>query len=56
MTTRSVTITHRIDANVFKPSSVHRMTWNDESIPEEEEWLKLEGDKRGGTFKLAFQH
>ena len=32
------------------------MTWHDGAIPEDEIWLKLGGDKGGGTFKFAFQH
>ena len=37
-------------------SSVHRVTWHEGAIPEDEVWLKLGGDKGGGTVKLCFQH
>ena len=32
------------------------MTWHNGAIPEDEVWLKLGGDKGGGTFKFGFQH
>lgn len=35
---------------------VHRVTWHKGVIPEDEVWLKLGGDKGGGTFKMCFQH
>ena len=34
---------------------VHRLTWHNGAIPEEEIWIKLGGDKGGGTFKFNFQ-
>ena len=36
--------------------SINRVTWHNGAIPEDEVWLKLGGDKGGGTFKLCFQH
>jgi len=36
--------------------SVQRITWHEGSIPDDEIWLKLGGDKGGGTFKMCFQH
>ena len=36
--------------------SVHRITWHKGAIPEDEVWIKLGGDKGGGTFKMCFQH
>lgn len=35
---------------------VHRVTWHNGGIPSDEVWLKLGGDKGGGTVKLCFQH
>ena len=32
-----------------------RLTWHNGVIPENEVWLKLGGDKGGGTFKANFQ-
>ena len=32
-----------------------RLTWHNGVIPENEVWLKLGGDKGGGTFKTNFQ-
>ena len=31
------------------------ITWHDQAIPQGEIWLKLGGDKGGGTFKMCFQ-
>ena len=36
--------------------SVHRITWHKGAIPDGEVWIKLGGDKGGGTFKMCFQH
>lgn len=36
--------------------SVQRITWHKGAIPSDEIWLKLGGDKGGGTFKMCFQH
>ena len=33
---------------------VHRLTWH-EGMPKDEVWVKLGGDKGGGTFKAGFQ-
>ena len=33
---------------------VHRLTWH-ESIPPDEIWVKIGGDKGGGSFKMNFQ-
>lgn len=35
---------------------VQRITWHNCAIPADEVWLKLGGDKGGGTFKMCFQH
>ncbi len=35
--------------------SFDRLTWHDGIIPEEEIWVKLGGDKGGGSFKMNFQ-
>lgn len=40
------------------PSNIHRagkLTWHDGLIPHNEVWVKLGGDKGGGTFKMSFQ-
>ena len=34
---------------------VHRLTWHGGVIPEDEIWVKLGGDKGGGSFKMSFQ-
>ena len=31
------------------------LTWHDGTIPDDEIWLKLGGDKGGGYFKMNFQ-
>lgn len=31
------------------------MSWHDGRIPSDELWLKIGGDKGGGTFKMAVQ-
>ncbi len=33
---------------------MHRLTWHG-ILPEEEVWLKIGGDKGGGSFKMNFQ-
>ena len=33
--------------------SIHRLVWHDNTIPEEEIWVKVGGDMGGGTFKLC---
>lgn len=35
---------------------MYRITSHEGAIPDDEVWLKLGGDKGGGTFKMAFQH
>ena len=37
-------------------NSINRVTWHGGAIPDDEVWLKLGGDKGGGTFKFCFQH
>lgn len=32
-----------------------RLTWHSGLIPKDEIWIKVGGDKGGGTFKLCFQ-
>ena len=32
-----------------------RLTWHDGMIPSEEIWLKIGGDKGGGSFKMSLQ-
>jgi hypothetical protein len=32
-----------------------RLTWHDDLIPEDEIWLKIGGDKVGGSFKCYFE-
>lgn len=34
---------------------VNRLTWHGGAISEEEIWLKIGGDKGGGSFKMSFQ-
>lgn len=34
---------------------MHWTTWHNGAVPEDEIWLKLGGDKGGGTFKMSFQ-
>lgn len=31
------------------------LTWHNGAIPEEEIWIKIGGDKGGGTFKMSIQ-
>ena len=39
---------------VFYVHRTGRLTWHD-VIPSDEVWIKLGGDKGGGTFKMSFQ-
>ncbi len=32
-----------------------RLTWHEGRLPEDEIWVKIGGDKGGGTMKMAFQ-
>ena len=32
-----------------------KLTWHDGTIPDDEIWLKLDGDKGDGYFKMNFQ-
>lgn len=32
-----------------------RLSWHAERIPEDEIWIKIGGDKGGGTFKMCIQ-
>ena len=32
-----------------------RLTWHESFMPPREVWLKIGGDKGGGTFKMNFQ-
>lgn len=34
---------------------MERLTWHDGRLPQDEIWLKIGGDKGGGTFKMAVQ-
>lgn len=36
-------------------SSNGDLTWHDGVIPEDEIWIKIGGDKGGGSFKMNFQ-
>ena len=44
-------------SNVLLPVSIRagRLTWHDGVIPENEIWVKLGGDKGGGSFKMSLQ-
>lgn len=33
----------------------NRLTWHEDLIPADELWIKIGGDKGGGTFKMAFE-
>ena len=33
----------------------NRLTWHDGLIPNEEVWVKMGGDKGGGSFKMSLQ-
>lgn len=35
--------------------SLKRLTWHDGVIPQEEVWIKMGGDKGGGSFKMSLQ-
>ncbi len=35
--------------------SLERLTWHDGVIPKDEIWVKLGGDKGGGSFKMNYQ-
>jgi len=37
------------------PCRVNRLTWHDGAIPADEIWVKIGGDKGGGSFKMSFQ-
>ena len=39
----------------YAPTSLQQLTWHDCTIPENEVWVKLGGDKGGHTFKTNFQ-
>ena len=39
----------------YAPTSLQQLTWHDGTIPENEVWVKLGGDKGGHTFKMNFQ-
>ena len=45
---------HNIPSFIFL-FSVHRLTWHQGKIPSSEVWVKLGGDKGGGSFKMSFQ-
>ena len=34
---------------------MHRLTWHEGKMPENELWIKIGGDKGGGSFKMTFQ-
>lgn len=34
---------------------INRLTWHQGTIPEDEIWVKIGGDKGGGSFKMSFQ-
>ena len=36
-------------------SRKNRLTWHDGTIPQDEIWVKIRGDKGGGSFKMSFQ-
>ena len=36
-------------------TSEGNLTWHNEILPEDEVWIKIGGDKGGGTFKLNVQ-
>ena len=40
---------------VYSFVSNDMLTWHDDVIPSNEIWIKLGGDKGGGTFKMTFQ-
>ena len=42
-------------SNQWYSCRVHRLSWHDGTLPEDEIWLKIGGDKGGGSFKMAFQ-
>lgn len=35
--------------------SAQMLTWHDDNIPRDEVWVKIGGDKGGGSFKMSFQ-
>ena len=36
-------------------SRAGRLTWHGDIIPQDEIWIKIGGDKGGGSFKMNFQ-
>ena len=39
----------------FIPFSEELLTWHNDAIPSQEIWIKIGGDKGGGSFKMNFQ-
>ena len=39
----------------YAPTSLQQLIWHDGTIPENEVWVKLGGDKGKHTFKMNFQ-
>ena len=40
---------------LYNISRNNRLTWHDGMIPKDEIWVKIGGDKGGGSFKMSFQ-
>jgi hypothetical protein len=41
--------------NLILVSRAGRLTWHGDVIPKDEIWIKIGGDKGGGSFKMNFQ-
>ena len=42
--------------NTHNVLSINCVIWHHGTIPDDEIWLKLGGDKGGGSLKMCFQH
>ena len=45
----------KYEPDLYNISRNNRLTWHDSMIPEDEIWVKIGGDKDGGSFKMSFQ-
>ena len=46
---------YELNQYLYNISRNNRLTWHDGMIPEDEIWVKIGGDKGGGSFKMSFQ-
>ncbi|KAK3736237.1 hypothetical protein QZH41_019804, partial [Actinostola sp. cb2023] len=48
-------LTNAVMKHLEENKKCNRLTWHNGIIPQDEIWLKVGGDKGGGTFKMCFQ-